>query len=88
MYCLTVKKVGNDRKVTSDILEDLAEKKILLIEDILETGKSMLAAKNYLEEKGAIVKTACLYTLSISELKPDFNLREIKKIINFPWEMS
>jgi len=86
MYALTVKKVGGERKVTSDIIEDISGKRILLVEDMLETGKSLIAAKEYLEKKGAEVKTACLYTMPISEIRPDFSLKEVTEIVPFPWE--
>lgn len=86
MYALTVKKVGGERKVTSDILEDISGKKILLVEDMLETGKSLIAAKEYLEKKGAEVRTACLYTMPISEIKPDFSVKEVTEVAPFPWE--
>ncbi|OGG57937.1 hypothetical protein A2853_03360 [Candidatus Kaiserbacteria bacterium RIFCSPHIGHO2_01_FULL_55_17] len=86
MHCLTVKKVGADRKVMTDILEDVSGKKILLVEDMLETGKSLQVAQAYLEAKGAEVKTACLYTMPISDVKPDYSLKEISEIIKFPWE--
>lgn len=86
MYTLTVIKLGNKRKVTSEISEDLKGKKIILVEDVLETGRSLIVAKNYLETKGAIVKTACLYTMPISELKPNYYVKEIKELVRFPWE--
>ncbi len=86
MHALTVKKLGAERKVTSEIAEDLTGKKILLIEDMLETGKSLIVAKQYLETKGAIVKTACLYIMPISEIKPDYYLKEINDAVKFPWE--
>lgn len=86
MYCLTVKKLEDKRRVTSEITEDISGKKILLVEDMLETGKSLVVAKDYLEEKGAIVKTACLYTMPISEINPTYSLMEIREVTNFPWE--
>ena len=86
MYALTVKKVGEERKVMSEILEDLHGKKILLVEDMLETGKSLIVAKEYLESKGAEVKTACLYTMPQSEIVPDFSIRQIGEVVHFPWE--
>lgn len=86
MYGLTVKKIGNERKVTSEILEDISDKKILLMEDMLETGKSLAAAKQYLEKKGAIVKTACLYIMPASEITPDYYLKKIDEAVSFPWE--
>lgn len=85
MYCLTVKKIGKDRKVFSEIKEDLKNRNILLVEDMLETGKSLIEAKKYLESKGVIVKTCCLFIMLISEIEPDYYLKLIDKPINFPW---
>lgn len=87
LHCVSVAKIRDKRKVITDILEGLRGENILLVEDILETGKSLVVAKEYLERKGAKVKTACLYTMSISEVTPDYSLREIEKITEFPWEV-
>lgn len=86
MYCLSVKKIKKERKVVTNISEGLTEKNILLVEDMLETGKSLDIAKKYLESKGAKVKTACLYTMPISIIKPTFYLRQIKEVEKFPWD--
>jgi hypoxanthine phosphoribosyltransferase len=86
MYALTVKKIGEERKVMSEILEDLHGKNILLVEDMLETGKSLIVAKEYLVSKGAEVKTACLYTMPQSEIVPDFSLKQVSDVVHFPWE--
>ena len=86
MYSLTIKKIKDQRKVMSDILEDMQGKHILLVEDMLETGNSLVAAKKYLEGRGAVVKTACLYVMPISGYIPDFSLKEIQEIPIFPWE--
>jgi hypoxanthine phosphoribosyltransferase len=67
-------------------LDDLVNKNVLLVEDMLETGKSLIAAKQYLESKGARVKTACLYVMPISEIVPDFSLRQVEKVEKFFWE--
>ncbi|KKR27625.1 MAG: Phosphoribosyltransferase [candidate division CPR2 bacterium GW2011_GWD1_39_7] len=86
MYCLTVKKVGEERKVMSEIKEDFNNKNILLVEDMLETGRSLKVAEDYLLNKGANVKTVCFYVMSISEIKPDFYLKEVEVLPVFPWE--
>ena len=86
MYGIGVRKVGEERKVVTEILEDLTDKHVLLVEDILETGRSLIVAKQYLELKGAKVRTACLYTMPISEIEPDFYLTQIQEIKKFPWE--
>jgi len=86
VYCLTVNKIGQKRKIQTEIKINFNNKKVLLIEDILETGKSLIDAKKYLETKGANVKTACLYLMPESEIKPDFYLKTINKLVTFPWE--
>ena len=86
MYGIAVRKVGEERKVITEILEDLTNKHVLLVEDILETGRSLIVAKQYLESKGAKIKTACLYTMPISEIEPDFYLTQIQDVKKFPWE--
>ena len=85
MYCLKVRK-DVDRTVMAEVFTDVSQKKILLVEDMLETGKSLESAKNFLVTKGAEVKTACLYTMPITEVKPDYYLRQIEEIKKFPWE--
>ena len=86
MYCLTVQKVGEERRVTSDITEDISGKGVLLVEDALETGRSLVAAEEYLAQRGAHVKTACLYTTEKSEISPDYSLEKVTTIPTFPWE--
>lgn len=86
MYVLKVRKEGNERRVIADILIDVSNKKILVVEDMLESGKSLSIAKEFLEQKGAEVKTCCLYTMSITETRPDYSLREVEEVVHFPWE--
>ena len=85
MYAITVKKHEGKRRVMTKLTEDIAHKKILLVEDAVESGKSMLAAKKYLEGKGAIVKTAALFIKDSSPVKPDYALESFEDS-NFPWE--
>ncbi len=86
LYCLTVQKAGEERRVVTDILVDLVDKEVLLVEDMLETGKSLIVARSYLESKGAKVRTACLYIMPNSEVKPDFYLGLTERVERFPWE--
>lgn len=86
MYALTVIKTGDKRFVVTEITENLQGKNILLVEDMLESGKSMVAAKKYLEKKGAYVKTACLYTMPQSRISPDYSIGQVRDTVSFPWE--
>lgn len=75
----------SERRISADILSDMNGKKVLLVEDMIETGRGLLAGKKFLEARGAVVSTACLYTMPISEVTPDYFLREIPEVAEFPW---
>jgi hypoxanthine phosphoribosyltransferase len=86
MYALTVVKFDKQRKIVTEIKDELENKNMLLVEDILETGESMIVSKKYLERKGAKVQTACLYTMPQTTFVPNYSLGEINSLISFPWE--
>ena len=69
-------------------IKELRNENILLIEDSIETGKTLYAIEKELTKLGANVKTACIYVSSMSEQekKPDFYL-DVRKIPDFVWEM-
>lgn len=86
LYIIKVSHVGEERKIKREFTPPVFEKKVLLVEDSLNSGKSLAAAKAYLEGKGAEVRTACLYTSPRAVIKPDFVLREFAEAPEFPWE--
>lgn len=86
MYCITVSKHGDERSVTTEINENLAGKMILLVEDVIETGASLIAAKEYLDMLGAKVKTASIYFQPQTKIIPDYYFAEIDEVPIFPWE--
>ncbi|MGY0218648.1 phosphoribosyltransferase [Endozoicomonadaceae bacterium StTr2] len=61
-------------------------KRLLVIEDRLETGKSLIKAVELLQQQSADVCTACFYIRSDSLIKPDFYLGEDDQEIIFPWD--
>lgn len=87
MYAVNVKKRSEERIVTTTIGEELSGHRLLLVEDVLESGGSLRAAKEYLEtQKGAIVGTAALHFTAASEVIPDFSLGQIDAVPHFPWD--
>lgn len=84
IVALKMKRDG-ERRIISAELSEMNGKKILLVEDMIETGRSLIEGKKLLEDKGAVVKTACLYTMPISEIQPDYFLREVTEVADFPW---
>lgn len=60
--------------------------RILLVEDALETGRSLSDARDRLVAAGAIVWTAAFFYQSQSIICPDFSLGERDNLPRFPWE--
>lgn len=87
VYAVQLHREGEKRRIAADIFGDVAGKKVLLVEDMIETGRGLIIAKAFLEEHGAQVKTACLYTMPISEIRPDYSLREVREVVAFPWNV-
>lgn len=62
-------------------------KKVLVVDDIADTGKSLRLAISHIEQQGAKqTKTATLYYKPCSELVPDFYERQTHNWVVFPWE--
>lgn len=65
----------------------MEDQKILLFEDILETGRSAAALKEHLEQYKAEVKLACFFSSDIAEIQPDYFLQKFTpQKYSFPWE--
>jgi uncharacterized protein len=84
---ITVKKNKDKRHVIFSDNASFRDKKILLVEDFLETGISLTSAVNYLETRHAYVKTASLYQSKTSEIKPNYCI-SIRNKPKFPWEIN
>jgi uncharacterized protein len=66
---------------------DIVGKKVLLVDDIADTGESLKLAKTHLQQKGAgQIKTATLYYKPMSITIPDFYEKQTTSWVVFPWE--
>ncbi len=64
-------------------------KKILLVDDISDTGKSLKLAKTHLQDKGAFeIKIATLYQKPQSVTTPDFYEKQTTEWVVFPWDIK
>ena len=63
-------------------------KRILLVDDIIDSGDSMVEIKRVLEEKypNAEIKTAVIFYKSKALIQPEFKIKETDEWINFFWE--
>jgi len=67
----------------------IANKKILLVDDISDSGQSLKLAKQHLTQKGATeTKTATLYTKTTTQTPPDYAEKTANSWIVFPWEIK
>jgi len=89
---LTVRhsEIGGQKKVeiTQDLEGSVANKYVLLVDDVANSGGTITFVKKYLEgeEKGAReVRTATLACTQKTVFKPDFVGLETKAFLIFPW---
>jgi len=73
--------------VTQPISENISQKNVLVVDDVADTGESLLVALDHVREKGAAeIKTATIYHKPHSKFKPDYFAETTSKWIIFPWE--
>lgn len=83
----------NQRCKKPDVYQDLpisvTGERVLLFDDVADTGESLKFAKTYLQGKGvASIHTATIYLKLKSSIKPDFVAEETSAWIIFPHEVS
>jgi hypothetical protein len=63
----------------------LDAKRVLLVDDVSDSGRTLAMVVKLIEASGAEVRTACLYTKPRTVLEPDFFWRRTARWITFPW---
>ena len=81
----------NDRMDEPEVLFPLNAQieglKVLVVDDVSDSGNSLIVVKKYIESKGAgDVKLATLHHKPWSKFKPDFFAEEVSEWIIYPWE--
>jgi len=66
---------------------DLTGKKVLIVDDITDTGESMMLAKSFVEKLNpAEIRTAAIYHIAHSKFVPDYYSKKIKWVwVIWPW---
>lgn len=79
----------HDEPIIQPLTVNLSGKKILIVDDIADTGKSLKIVIEHLESLGITeIKTATLYLNNRSVIKPDFYEEITDKWVVFPWEIK
>jgi len=75
--------------ITQPISISVKEKKLLLVDDVADTGQSLELVKKYLKDEGALeIKVASVYYKPWSIVIPDYYRKETNLWIIFPWEIK
>jgi uncharacterized protein len=75
-------------EISFHIGNKLHNKRILLVDDVSDSGKTFIRGIEYLKELGAEdVKTAAIFTKPWTEFIPDFYDKETDAWVIFPFEM-
>jgi len=88
-FYLGVAETKGEPTLTQPVSMKVAGKKVLVVDEVADTGKSLKLVKEHIIEKGATeVKIATVYYKPWSIVKPDYYERETSNWIVFPWEIK
>jgi hypothetical protein len=83
----SVGKTADFPRITQPLTERLEGKAALLVDDVSDTGRSLLVAKDHVKRMGAEdVKVATLHLKPHSTFRPDFFVGETGDWLVYPWE--
>ena len=73
--------------ITQPVTSDVSGKRVLVVDDVSDTGHSLKVVANHLRRKGAKeIKICTLYFKPHSIFKPDYYAKTTTKWVIFPWE--
>ena len=88
-YYVNIAETKKEPVLTQGISVAVKGKKVLIADDVADTGRSLKLVKEHILQQGAKeVKTATMYYKPWSKIKPDYYERETKLWIVFPWEIK
>jgi hypoxanthine phosphoribosyltransferase len=74
-------------EIFQELSMDVKDMRILLVDDVADSGKSLLKAKEYLQKKGAgEIRIATIHYKPGSSFKPDYYLMTTTSWVAYPWE--
>ncbi|MDD5340026.1 MAG: phosphoribosyltransferase [Candidatus ainarchaeum sp.] len=75
--------------ISQDLTMDIKGKRVLIVDDIADTGRSLAVAKDYVLRKGAKeVKVATIHYKPDSIFKPDYFIGSTTAWVVYPWERN
>jgi hypoxanthine phosphoribosyltransferase len=88
-YYLGVAETKNEPVLTQGVSAVVTGKKVFIVDDVADTGKSLKLVKEHILQQGAKeARIATVYYKPWSVVKPDYYERETRLWIVFPWEIK
>ena len=73
--------------ITQPLSRPVEGRKVLIMDDVADTGRSLRLVRDHVEKKKAnVIKIATIYYKPWSTIVPDYYVRVTKRWIVFPWE--
>jgi uncharacterized protein len=86
-FYLGVAETRSEPVLTQQVCVDVTGKKVLLVDDVADTGKSLLLAREHLNHQSAAeILVATVYRKPLSAVTPDFYEKETECWVVFPWD--
>jgi hypoxanthine phosphoribosyltransferase len=88
-FYLGVAETKGEPTLTQPVSMTITGKKVLVVDEVADTGKSLKLVKEHIIKQGATeVKIATVYYKPWSIIEPDYYEKETSKWIVFPWEIK
>ncbi|WP_221585796.1 phosphoribosyltransferase [Microbacterium sp. G2-8] len=68
-------------------MDYLAGRRVLLVDDVADSGRTLKMAVELLDDKGADVRSVTIYTKPSTIIHPDFAWKDTDRWIDFPWSV-
>jgi uncharacterized protein len=79
----------DEPSLTQPISMDVFDKRILIVDEVADTGKSLQLVKEHIVEQGAKeLKIVTVYYKPWSIVKPNYYAKETSDWVVFPWEIK
>jgi len=85
-FYVDVYKTVKEPVITQQVSTSVKNKRVLIVDDITDSGKSLKIVRDKLGRDATEVRTVTLYQKPWSSFKPDFYARETDAWVIFPWE--
>lgn len=88
-FYLGIAETGSEPTLTQPVSVKTQGKRILIVDEVADTGKSLKMVKEHIIQDGAMeTKTVTVYYKPWSIVRPDYFAKETSDWIVFPWEIK